>query len=325
MNIESIIVGSVVEMRNAYQSFFYVVLEVPADKKVGRFTVNTENGKCYYLAEDFYSIADRFDFDKVAITKDNIHLYYEFMRYEDLKTNHKILNTLFNFRYNKVEKELNKAIKRSDVHMRVDSTIIYPNGNSFDDNNYKAYTGLDCFGIKDTLKPIDDYIADIKESEEYKKYIYESVIKKYNLLPAVVEHRSSEIFDSISFENLTYSAMDIVSSNFKRAMLFHTDMREPDEPLPIIKSISDIYIPFTGHSFDVDFDFRDTSESNVLLFFDNYPHSKSEDARLVLKMMDNGISYADALEKVLKISSVPRGELKKELEFILHPNEHKEK
>jgi hypothetical protein len=106
------------------------------------------------------------------VTKDNIHLYYEFMSDEDLKENHKILNLIFNHRYDKVVKVLNHYAKRSDDYVSLtDSFVIEPNSESFDDANYRAFVGLQAFGVKDTLKPTEEYIAEIKASEEYKAYV----------------------------------------------------------------------------------------------------------------------------------------------------------
>lgn len=86
-------------------------------------------------------------FDDVVITKDNIHLYYEFMSDEDIKKYRHIIMPMFNDRL----EIINKSIKL--------------------DAMYISAISLSVFGIKDTLKPIDEYIAEIKATEEYRAYI----------------------------------------------------------------------------------------------------------------------------------------------------------
>ena len=95
----------------------------------------------------------------VDITKDNIHLYYEFMSDEDLQKNINILENIFMQRSLKVARFFNMyncdffplAVKTSSEIGKTSSLYI--------------------FGVKDTLKPIDEYIKEIKESSEYKEYI----------------------------------------------------------------------------------------------------------------------------------------------------------
>ena len=107
-------------------------------------------------------------FESPIITKDNIHLYYEFMSDED--------------------KKLNKVILRNSIHKR--KLLVLKSLNlvlSYDDEkkcNFKyidiqsKYLGYSIFGVKDTLKPINEYIAEIKESSEYKEYISFKIISE---------------------------------------------------------------------------------------------------------------------------------------------------
>jgi hypothetical protein len=73
------------------------------------------------------------------ITKDNIHLYYEFMSDKELKYNHLDLIC--------------------EVLMD------------------RVFLIKDLLGIKDTLKPMDEYIEEIKASDEYKEYIFKAMIE----------------------------------------------------------------------------------------------------------------------------------------------------
>ncbi len=81
------------------------------------------------------------------ITKDNIHLYYEFMSDEDIKKYRHIIMPMFNDRL----EIINKSIKL--------------------DAMYISAISLSVFGIKDTLKPMEEYIAEIKASKEYLHYM----------------------------------------------------------------------------------------------------------------------------------------------------------
>jgi hypothetical protein len=94
------------------------------------------------------------DYD-VTITKDNIHLYYEFMSYEDFGKYKDILNDIFTLRYSKIY---------SHIKLKIDQLKIKTLFGSY-------HVSLTLFGVKDTLKPIDEYIAEIKSSSEYKEYI----------------------------------------------------------------------------------------------------------------------------------------------------------
>ena len=184
--------GSIVEMKNAYQSFFYKVLEVPVDKK-GRFGVLTELGIRYYLSDDFHGISDEFDFSKIIIKEDNIHLYYEFMSDEDI---HKHLSIIhFKLKDETIDGlsrggNIAKALDIKGAELIKNSKVI-PHSSG-------AVTHVLRFGVKDTLKPIDDYILEIKESEAYKAHIHSKFDYYYDSDEDLTEFyiNGSIIFDS---------------------------------------------------------------------------------------------------------------------------------
>jgi len=128
--------------------------------------------------------------NNVAITKDNIHLYYEFMSDED-----KINNSSF-IKLSNIEKiyplmsNWHKEICFNTVHLMfakrksillktfsnnkniVCNTKLFKAEDNFflsDDGYFNV--SLYCFNIEDTLKPVKEYIAEIKESDAYKKYV----------------------------------------------------------------------------------------------------------------------------------------------------------
>ncbi len=108
------------------------------------------------------------------ITRENINLYYEFMSDEDLLDNSLILITGsngINQRFNKVVETLNLS---KDSCGAYNDTVIY--GITNENPKFKQLNvswgafilRYEIFGIKDTLKPIDEYIKEIKKSEAYK-------------------------------------------------------------------------------------------------------------------------------------------------------------
>lgn len=105
--------------------------------------------------------------ENLIITKDNISLYYEFMSDDDKETHKRILKNLFYQRYVSVFDVLN--IVRSYNNEAKCKYKYIPN---------QKYLGYSLFDIKDTLKPIDEYIKEIKESELYKNYIFTKRIYK---------------------------------------------------------------------------------------------------------------------------------------------------
>jgi len=96
----------------------------------------------------------------VEITKENIHLYYEFMS-DEQKNQHRSFISDF---------MANRALKTiPDVLEEFNSLVDM--GDYKRESINKKTLQIILFGVKDTLKPIDEYIAEIKESEEYKSYL----------------------------------------------------------------------------------------------------------------------------------------------------------
>jgi methionine synthase II (cobalamin-independent) len=93
-----------------------------------------------------------------VITIDNIDVYYNFMSDEDLQ------------RYqHEVELMLNS--RRIDIALSLD--IGYFSLKEKIESHLNASSGIlkySLFGVKDTLKPIDEFIEQIKASDDYKEY-----------------------------------------------------------------------------------------------------------------------------------------------------------
>lgn len=94
-----------------------------------------------------------------GITKDNIHLYYEFMENDDLEKYNSLLDDILKDRIIKIHTFLNIDFLEF-IDNYIDACFVNDN-----------YISLSCFKIKDTLIPINEYIEQIKLSEQYKEYI----------------------------------------------------------------------------------------------------------------------------------------------------------
>lgn len=93
----------------------------------------------------------------IKIDTHNIHLYYEFMS-DEQKNQHRSFISDF---------MANRALKTSpDVLEEFNSLVDI--GDYKRESINKKTLQIILFGIKDTLKPIDQYIAEIKDSEQYK-------------------------------------------------------------------------------------------------------------------------------------------------------------
>lgn len=99
--------------------------------------------------------------DSNLITIDNISLYYEFMSHDNKVNNSILLHKLFNRRMGIIYFDL----KIDNFNLWLNNILSY----EVDNNDFMINCSI--FGIVDTLKPIDEYIEEIKQSEAYKEYI----------------------------------------------------------------------------------------------------------------------------------------------------------
>ena len=122
---------------------------------------------CLTCNDDFKKVLKKFNCISFEdITKDNIHLYYEFMSIEDLEKYSDILGVLFIDRTSIILNLLFPNIQElRELEDYLKTDVFFQHFGI-----YKA-TARYFFGTKDTLKPIDEYIEEIKASSEYKEYI----------------------------------------------------------------------------------------------------------------------------------------------------------
>lgn len=128
-----------------------------------------------------------FESGTVTITKDNIHLYYEFMSDEDAAKDHyyvNMLNYTFKDRLIATYRILNddKAVKKT---LKITK-------------HQNNWIGLSIFGVKDTLKPIDEYIKEIKESSEYKEYRIDLVLESMSKEEILIMIESFEYYPAVT-------------------------------------------------------------------------------------------------------------------------------
>ena len=107
---------------------------------------------------------------KLEITQENLHLYYNFMSDEDLIYYRVIVADV-------LEKRLNQIADIINLKNNKELQVFGVEGfNNSDTSKIHSLKVVFChyllrtviYGIKDTLKPIDDYLEEIRESENYK-------------------------------------------------------------------------------------------------------------------------------------------------------------
>lgn len=141
-------------------------------------------------------ILDDYEKDNCVIDAENIHLYYEFMSDEDLKKifNWSFMSNVFGNRIIYITDIFgwrdNKKVLKLDYWKTFDKYYVKNND----------YTRFSFFGIMDTLKPIDEYIKEIKESEAYKNYklLCQTEIPDYIQIEEFKEVPRDELFSYLN-------------------------------------------------------------------------------------------------------------------------------
>lgn len=146
-------------------------------------------------------------FDDVEINRDNIRLYYEFMSDEDLVENKEIVNAVYTIgKYHFLVKSVfdwedKKKNILSEEQKEIASQFISYDGVS--EGNSYFQTKQFVFGVKDTLKPIDEYIEDVKNSDGYKEYLGLDTSFEEIIDTSLTKEQVSEALESFSKENKT--------------------------------------------------------------------------------------------------------------------------
>ena len=92
------------------------------------------------------------------VNENNIHLYYEFMSSLKKCDYGYILTKIFTNRFHIINDKI--ILNATSIKYETVTSI-----------NYMYLLSQSIYGVEDTLKPIDDYITEIKDSSEYKEYI----------------------------------------------------------------------------------------------------------------------------------------------------------
>ncbi len=122
-----------------------------------------------------------FESGVIVIDKDNIALYYEFMSDEDFRVNSRLLDDIFDDRFEILTNKLSFNDDGFDF-ISIETKYSFQN------------IGLEIFKTKDTLKPIDEYIEEIKASNEYKEYIKKDL--------------EARIFDNVVLDDMILIELD---------------------------------------------------------------------------------------------------------------------
>ena len=128
-----------------------------------------ENGEGYTFFDN--SMDSYFEIvgicEDLKITKDNIHLYYEFMGDKDLIKYQDILSNI-------IDDRLKNVFINLDFNNDMFHTFLCKYTEQKLSNDRYIISSV-VFGIKDNLKPIEYYIQEIKESFKYQEYIKNKV------------------------------------------------------------------------------------------------------------------------------------------------------
>ena len=213
-------------------------------------------------------IVDDYEKDNNTIEKDNIHLYYEFMDNEsvcEFGRNNSLLYRTHDNRHLQIIDLLNIDIKILDKYKK---TCIH------------AYY----FGVKDNLKPIDEYIAEIKNSNEYKEYRFNNLVKTYDLSISHLKQLEHELFADDStyisnIDNLIYSALDKIADDFKLNVIDYIEDNCLQESTGL-SCISDIEVIIKDGEYQgifkefESYGLNDFSVQNITMFIDRYKELK---------------------------------------------------
>ena len=216
-------------------------------------------------------IVDDYEKDNNIIDAENIHLYYEFMDIEQvckIGSTKIFLSKLHDNRHEKIIQLLNIDVK---ILCDFRKTCIH------------SYY----FGVKDTMKPIHEYIADIKDSNDYKQYRFNYLVETYDLSTSHLEKLEHTLFADDSnyvsnIDNLIYAALDNVADDFKMNVIAYIEDNYLQEKTGI-SCISDIPVIIKDGEFQgifkefESYGLNDFSVQNITMFIDRYREIKALD------------------------------------------------
>jgi hypothetical protein len=216
-------------------------------------------------------IVDDYEKDNNVIDAVNIYLYYEFMSQDILNIYGELLHPILTTRRVDVDDILNVSLEQLSF--------------SYDrKGNWTSYT---YFGLKDILKPIDEYIKEIKDSNDYKQYRFNYLVETYDLSTSHLEKLEHTLFaDDSSYvsniDNLIYAALDNVADDFKMNVINYIEENYLQEETGI-NCISDIPVIIKDGEFQglfkefESYGLNDFSVQNITMFIDRYRELKALD------------------------------------------------
>jgi hypothetical protein len=380
--------GNSIELSDGYEIEIFKTDEIDDDgyefagflNKDGEMLDDFEGSGNFAIKEDVVTYLKDYlvNFEKIAINEQNIALYYEFMSDESKEDNSNILDKVFLNRARILVHELKTKSDTLDNNQfiidrhnmnEVSNYCTHMTGISFfgvkdtlkpideyiseikDSVAYKEYVdvivcdrlleatemlnissdiildlsnvvtfkeeddntlflSIDYFGIKDTLKPIDEYITEIKSSDAYKTYSLENIMEKYDLgSEASLRRRAVDLFaDDLdyvaSIDDLIYTALDEVADDFKMNVINYIEDNNLQEKTEI-SCISDMEVIIENGEFQglfKEFDLVDFEEENIIAFIDKHKEvnrsnqSDTEEAKLSDTPMEDEYQRVEDLQ-----------------------------
>ena len=262
----------------------------------------------------------------VTITRGNIALYYEFMSKEEKIQNAFILDDIFEDREMKiVEYFLISANDLENEKREIKGDSIPQFGGTI--KLHKLIFGQAIFGTIDTLQPINEYIEEIKASNEYKKFIKETLRKNYESGTVVITEDNIALYYEFMGDKDKKKNFEILNplfyeriSDIKRRLGTKISDFIQIENIDCLFTIGIIVFGIKDTLKSIDkyiHEIETSSEYKKFILLKKNKKSKSKAASNVLKLLDKGYSYKTALEDTLGIFDVSREDLELELDIYI--------
>lgn len=217
---------------------------------------------------------DDLEANGVEITKDNVSLYYELMSKNEKNDTSNVLDGVFKLRLDKIKRELNINSVLTDDFFEYEM-------------NKHNQVSMTLFQIKDILKPIGEYVKEIKDSNEYKQYCFNNLVERYDLSISHLKRLEHELFANdlnyvSNIDNLIYAALDNVADDFKMNVINYIEENYLQEETGI-NCISDIEVIIKDGEFQgifkefESYGLNNYSVQNITMFIDRYNEIKASE------------------------------------------------
>lgn len=224
--------------------------------------------------EKLNQIVDDYEKDNNIIDEKNIHLYYVLMSKRELNNTSNILDGVFKLRLDKIKRKLNINSALTDDFFE------------YEMNKHNQVT-MTLFQIKDILKPIDEYVKEIKDCNVYKQYRFNNLVEAYDLSISQLKQLEHELFADDStyvsnIDNLIYSTLDKIADDFKMNVIDYIEDNYLQEETGL-NCISDIEVIIKDGEYQglfkefESYGLNDFSVQNITMFIDRYKEIKESE------------------------------------------------